>query len=322
MVAEQRWMVRAVSAVAAVIVAGAAIAGCGSDSPAAQSALVSMSSERGMVEIPGDPERLFGMYTSDLDIAITLGLPLAPVQSIRNGSDAFPDFLPADKLTGITALVNYPDFNYEAIAAADPDVILNSLGFEGGPDLGNLGKIAPTFTYDGFKGNWLDKFKLVAEAFDKTEQYDEYIVKLNARYDDLRAQLAGAELPVVLYGGPNPDGGAGFYGSANSAPVMNTMRELGMVAPGGATDRWVELSDENLLQVANADIIIVPVEATEDQAAALKQINDNPTWQALPAVQAGQVYAVNNELSYSSPYAELAFIDEFERILAEWLKQP
>lgn len=309
---------RTVWAATAAIVATALLVSCSSASDNT-SELRTVRDETGQVQVPAEPARVFGMYTSDLDMAITLGLPLAPVQSIRAGSVSFPDFLPADALDGVQTLVNYPEFDFEAIASAAPDVILNGLGYEGGPDAERLTQIAPTFTYDGFSGDWLEKFELVAEAFDRTAQYQQYVDTLDARFADLRALLDGGEKPTVLYGWANTEGGAGFYGpDAGGSPFVDALGKVGLSTTAAATEPWTELAQENLNQLADVDILIFAVETSADVEELVRRVNSDPVWAALPAVRDGQVYTVSNELSYASPYAELAFLDEFERILTEW----
>ncbi|NKF34073.1 ABC transporter substrate-binding protein, partial [Pseudomonas sp. BGM005] len=79
----------------------------------------------------------------------------------RDDFTAFPDFFPQDELEGLETFGNFPEFNLEAVLEAEPDFILNGLGYEEDLD-GKLQKIAPTYAYNAFDGgDWRD---VVAQA--------------------------------------------------------------------------------------------------------------------------------------------------------------
>ncbi len=162
------------AAVAALASAALLISGCATTdaSASAKSETRTVTSEVKEVNMPAEPKKALGMYTTDLDMLITLGIPLASQQPIRDsGYTGFPSFFDQEALKGITPFTNYPEFNFEAILKAQPDVILNGLGYDKELD-GKLSDIAPTYTFNGFDGSdWRTKFKTVAEAFGKTEQY-------------------------------------------------------------------------------------------------------------------------------------------------------
>ena len=81
---------------------------------------MTVKAEFGEVELPTDPQAALGMYTTDVDILITLGYPFAKSQPIRGNSDytTFPSYFPQAELAGVTPFANYPDLNYEKILAA------------------------------------------------------------------------------------------------------------------------------------------------------------------------------------------------------------
>ena len=76
----------------------------------AEAQTISISNEFGTAEVPADPQRALGFYTTDTDILITLGIKLADQQPIRgdNGFTTFPDFFPQEALGGREAVRELP----------------------------------------------------------------------------------------------------------------------------------------------------------------------------------------------------------------------
>ncbi len=87
------------------------------------------------IEMPDDPQAALGFYTTDVDILTTLGVPLSQSQPIRDEYTAFPEFFDQSKLEGLDAFHNYPEYNFEGVANANPDFILNGLGYGHRPDV-------------------------------------------------------------------------------------------------------------------------------------------------------------------------------------------
>lgn len=318
-------MIRRVVVVAiAMLVAGLTAACNASDAtpsqentPAASTGPRTVTDPSGRtVEVPGDVQQVFGMYTTDLDYAITLELGLAPVQSIRQGSVGFPEFFPQEPLQGIQPLVNFPDFEYEKIAAAQPDLIINGLGYEGGPDVRKLSGVAPTYTYDGFDGDWRDDFTALAEALGREAVAESFLQRVNARTAEVKAKVSGlAEAPTVAYGYRDPNGSGGFVGSDPETLNRQIFAEVGIKSPKAVGKQWTEIAREKIPELDDVDLLIIAVETESDQAKELAALRKDPIWSQLPAVKAGHVVTVNNELSYASPHAHLEFLDFLEEKL-------
>lgn len=78
---------------------------------------MTVSSESGDVEPPVGPVRVFGMYTTDVDILIALGYE----QAIRgDGYIDFPGSFPQDELDGISAFANSPGYSSSGCSPQSP----------------------------------------------------------------------------------------------------------------------------------------------------------------------------------------------------------
>lgn len=130
-----------------------------------------VDSEHGKVELPVAPKAALGMYTTDVDMLTWLRYPLADSQPIRGdaGYTAFPCFFPREELTGIDTFKNFPEYDYEAVLLAEPDFILNGLGYDK-KVVKRLPGIAPTsLKNDGegeaLSGEQIDRMKDIDYAF-------------------------------------------------------------------------------------------------------------------------------------------------------------
>ena len=302
-------------AVAGAFVSSAA--GAGTTTPDDQGGTVMVTDGSGReVEVPTNPQRVFGMYTTDLDYALALGLPVAPTQAIRTGSVGLPDFFDYEEVADLDFFVNFPEYNWEAIAAAEPDLILNGLGYEGGPDLDLLDDIAPTYTFDGFGGDWREDFTAIAEVFGRAHEAESVLGAIDARTDELRPLVEAHDGPLVMaYGYYEADASGGFYGPQLDQLQPVVFHDLGIETTAAATEPWSVVAQEQIGLLADCDIILLAVETSDRADALLDTVRADPVWSALPAVAEGRVFTVNNELSYSSPSAHLEFLDVLEDAL-------
>ncbi|MFI2565199.1 ABC transporter substrate-binding protein [Paenarthrobacter sp. NPDC018779] len=308
------------AALAALASAALLLSSCASpvananDAAAAQTRTV--TSEVKELTIPAEPKKALGMYTTDLDMLITLGIPLASQQPIRDsGYKGFPYFFDQKALEGITPFTNYPEFNFEAILKAQPDVILNGLGYEKDLD-GKLSDIAPTYTFNGFDGSdWRTKFKTVAEAFGKTEQYQAWMDKYQAKVDDVKKRLAEAGKSDLVIGPVD------YYEDQVSVSCYGTpclvIKDLGLKISPLADGEGAKLSAEQLEQLKGIDAVITTEVPEKDGANpdAFAPLANNKLWTSLPFVANKQIFTYDLEMIYGSPSGQFALLEKIEKAL-------
>lgn len=303
---------RHLAALAATTATALLLAACSSAGDAAETITETrtVTSEFGDVTLPTDPQAALGMYTTDLDMLITLGIPLASSQPIRDdGYTTFPWFFDQEALEGITPFTNYPEFSYESILAAEPDVILNGLGYD--ETIGTkLAEIAPTYSFNGFDGSdWRTKFTLVAEAFDRTAEHDAWVAKYQAKVDEIRAGLDAAGIaPVVA--------GVGYYEGKVSVSCYGTpclvFDDLGLeISPLAEGADGTSLSPEQLGQLADIDVAFTSTSPEDDGSLAdpFAELSENALWQQLPFVVDGEIFTSDLEMIYGSPSGQYAFLE-------------
>ena len=271
----------------------------------------------GETTIPADPQAALGVYTTDLDMLITLGIPLAGSQPIRSqGYTTFPSFFDQEALEGIKTFENFPEYNYEEILAAQPDVILNGLGYDD-ELVTKLPDIAPTYSFNGFDGrDWRESFAEVAEAFDKVEEHDAWTAKYQAKVDDVKARLAEAGIdPVVA---PVGYGDGEIIVSCYGTPCL-VFNDLGLkISPLVEPEEGTTLGTEQLEQLAGIDWAFTstaPDEKTGELDDPFAELAGNGLWAALPFVTNQHVAVHDLEMVYGSPSGQYAFLEVVEKAL-------
>lgn len=309
---------RLFAATATLAAAALLLTGCSNTEASATGAATTrtVASEVKEVTMPASPQAALGMYTTDLDMLITLGIPLAKSQPIRDdGYKTFPYFFDQTALEGITPFNNYPEFNYEAILKAQPDVILNGLGYEKDLDA-KLSEIAPTYTFNGFDGSdWRTKFKTVAEAFGKVDKYNEWMAKYQSKVDDIKKRLAeSGKDPLV---GPidyyENQVGASCYGT----PCL-VFKDLGLRVTPLTEGEGTNLSTEQLEQLKDIDVVFTTAVPETDGGVAgdaFTPLEGNKLWTALPFVANKQIHTFDLEMIYGSPSGQYAFLETVEKAL-------
>lgn len=313
--------------VAAFAVTGLALASCGqgSETTAQQEPTTrEVKSDFGNVSLPTNPQHALGMYTTDIDILITLGIPLADSQPIRgDGYTDFPSFFPQQQLEGVKTFHNYPEFNYEAILAAKPDFILNGLGYEK-EVVKRLPAIAPTYSIDAFDGtDWREKFEQVATALDRKAEYQAWMDKYQKKVDAVRARLDAAKVdPVVAP--VSYDGNGKVVVNCYGVPCL-VFADLGLrISPltKGPKGEGTELSLEELEKLNGVDIAFRPAKPTktgELQSAdeTLRDLSGNKIWKTLRFVRDDALHPFDLEMYYGSPSGHEAFLDVVEQALLD-----
>ncbi|MEU6860157.1 ABC transporter substrate-binding protein [Glycomyces sp. NPDC046736] len=280
-----------------------------------------VASQFGEVELPVAPQAALGMYTTDVDILIWLRYPLASTQPIRGdgGYTTFPCFFPQDELTEVSTFANYPEYDYESVLVAEPDFILNGLGYD--PDVvERLPQIAPTYSVNAFDGqSWMSHFEQTAEALGRGQYFQEWKAIYDARVAEVRAQLTDpAAITVAPVGYWDDQFQTGCY----SGVECQVFEDLGLtVAPTSLeNDREGEaLSGEQLGRMDGIDYAFMIRGLGGDEEAQfqrlLEEAAENPLWSGLDFVEQDGIVGYEMEMTFGSPSGQLAFLDVVEAAL-------
>ncbi|MGO1181797.1 MAG: ABC transporter substrate-binding protein [Micrococcaceae bacterium] len=169
------------------------LAGCGTDAAAENSdsgATRTVEDVEGtQVEVPEDPQRVVTLSEPTLDGMLALGLE--PVGTVTGrGQGGVPAYL-EDHAGDIDILGGIAEPNFEAIGAAEPDLILvDGTSVNNNPDvIAALRRIAPT-VYTGYAGgDWTINFRNVANALNQVDEGEKVLATYQQRAEEIGAEL-------------------------------------------------------------------------------------------------------------------------------------
>jgi iron complex transport system substrate-binding protein len=289
---------------------------CGSDGPDDDSAAgsstmaasagafpVSIEHAFGTTEITEAPQRVVTWGWGSADAAIALGtIPVAmPFQEYGgNAQGLLPwieDALAKDGAETPTILPKSDDAPIEAIAAAEPDLILAVYSGITDKEYELLSRIAPTVAYpdQAWSTPWKDTIEIVGRALGKADRADELLADIDARIEeqgDAHPELAGRSVALVW------DTGDTFYVykkadarveftlglGLTSAPSVD---ELSAGSPEDSTFYYT-LSKERVGDL-KSDILV----SYADDETAQNAFLASPAAQLMDQVRTGHVAEVN-----------------------------
>ena len=317
----------------AAALAAASLAGCGSSGGSAAGAATASGWEftddlGTTVRLDEAPTRVAGLN----DVLSSLwNYGIEPVASFGQTSIADDVAFEGKDLSGVEVVGSaYGQIDLEALAAADPDVIVTSVypvdsagtldpagplyGFESVEQQEQVEQIAPVIAI-AWRGSAADVIERTAELAGAlgVDLESERMAELRAGYDRAAAGLTEAAatgltvLPVAAY----PD--EGFYmAKAPDDPSLRLYSELGVqfVDPGGSDFFWQVAGWETVTDHPS-DVLLYSLRG----AMSPEEMATQPTYELLPAVQAQQVHPWEY-LGMDYP-AQTAYMEK----LAGWLAE-
>ncbi|WP_432537232.1 iron-siderophore ABC transporter substrate-binding protein [Kineococcus arenarius] len=249
----------------------------------------------GTVELPEEPQRVVALGWGDAETCLALGTQVVGTSDwLAFGGDGVGPWAD-DLVTQTPEQLGTLELSYEAVAALQPDLILNTRSDNDPAKNENLTEIATTVgpppgTTIPYGTSWQEQLALVATALGKADQGDELASALQLRFDEVAAahpQFAGRTVTVGTY----YSGGWGAYVEGDTR--VDFMTALGFVQnPAVAalpTDSFsVSLSAEQL-SLLDADLVVLfPI------GLSAEEITADPVVQALPATQDGRLVVLDD----------------------------
>jgi iron complex transport system substrate-binding protein len=298
---------------AVVAVAAALLTGCGGTAEAtAENATystepsdtfpVTVSHRFGDTTIPSEPQRVAVVGVTEQDVLLELGTP--PIATTEwYGEQPYAVWPWAtDLLNGTepTVLSSTDGFEFEKIAALEPDLIIGTNANMTQDDYTKLSAIAPTVTSltgaEWYFSDWQDQTRQIAKAMGRTAEGEKLITGVEDAYRAAAAahpEFAGLTA-TFSQGGP-------WEGSIYVYPDgLNTdfLTDLGFVITPGL-EKYVQqegaqalISGENM-SLIDADVIVFATESAE----SLPDLLDFGTTRSLKAVTDGHAVYTDAELA-------------------------
>ena len=289
-----------------------ALTACGSDSAseddgaadeASAAATRVFEDQTGEVTIPAEPTSIVACGYAVLPL-IQTDAELSAVCEWTRELDNMDDESRAtyDALPKVAADGDVSTINYEAVAAADPDLIILGVPERalGEVKLDQLREMAPVVVLAPEQpAQWRELGERYADAAGVADRYgasrDEYealAAEIAAEHADTLSTLTfgGVCTPCGIYEGS-------FVREYASSYTSNLFDDLGANYPGESSDpasaHSEEISAELLSEsLGSVDVITYGVKADGSMEDGMEGLFDSPLWASLPAVQAGRVIAV------------------------------
>ena len=264
----------------------------------------------GETKLEKKPERIVVLDSGELDDVLALGI--TPVgMATTAGQAGVPSYL-ADKAQGIKTVGGISELNLEAIAALKPDLILGSK-LRANDLYDKLSAIAPTVMSirPGFP--WKENFLLVADSVGEEDKATGILNDYQKRADEVKSKVQGTPTISLVRFRP---GEIRLYGNLSFIGVI--LKDIGLPRPKvqDVQDLAVEVSQENISQAAG-DWIFYSSYGKPETTAENTVVNGN-LWKALPAVKAGKVARVDDEVWFLGlgPLGAMDVLSDLEKLLA------
>jgi iron complex transport system substrate-binding protein len=263
--------------------------------------------------VPENPQRIAAVDTFTLETLLALGIKPVSGPFLETFLRDHPQF--TQQLEGVTE-TGWP-VNPEALLVAHPDLIISIQPWVA-ELYEDIAEIAPTvsITY-GSDGDWEDIVRTVGAAVNQSDALDTLFADYDARLQIFKDGIAAAPVGDVSVIFLVPDTLLPFFGDTFSGSIV---LDSGLVFPealttAAADGTLTEISLERLdLLSSSHHIFVVTSGFSEEDLATyetlIAELEADPLWQSLPAVQAGNVHVVGRDWLGSSLIAANTVIDD------------
>jgi ABC-type Fe3+-hydroxamate transport system substrate-binding protein len=295
----------AVRGAALLTAAGLLLAGCGSDPDETDSAAggtassgafpVTVRTAFGDVTVEKEPTRVVALGWSDAETALALGVqPVGASDWLGvGGDDGLGDWVET-AYDEAPEIIGTMEPSYEAIAALEPDLILDTRSDATEERHELLSAIAPTIGQPGgvgaYQTTWQQQLEMVGQALGRTDEAGALEDQVTQAFADAAGQHPEFDGTEVAVGAYTPEGFGAYVGGDARVRFMESLGfvnkpEIEKLATGNF---FVPVSDEQL-SLLDADLTVafpIFVDASE--------ITSHPLWQTLSSVQDGHTVVLDD----------------------------
>lgn len=327
---------RCTRAVLPVVAAALLLAGCasggGEDAPAESDSGVegvfpqTVSTAFGDITIDEAPQRVVALGWSDAETALALGVqPVGASDWIEAGGDEGVGPWAAGLYDEAPELIETLEPSYEAIAALEPDLILD-VKSSGDPDrYERLSEIATTVGVPEGGESYLttveEQVGTIATALGVPERGDELLADVDEAFSSAAEAHPEWQGKTVTSAAKTSEGWGAYIEGGGRLEILKALGfEQNPEIAAMPTDSGgfsVDVSGENL-SLIDADLIVASAIYLDTSA-----ITDDPQWQQLPAVEDGRALVLDGDVSRAfsanSPLASIYVAEQLTPMIEEAL---
>ncbi|GAA3029631.1 ABC transporter substrate-binding protein [Actinokineospora globicatena] len=319
---------RLARAVGALVLAAGLTAGCGSgsDEPSAPTGATRVfTADNGDITIPAAPKRVIATGYA-VPALLEAGAPLVGISTWRRGLPMMtPQTRAAYDTLAKVAGESAAETNYEAIAQAEPDLIVIGVPKPVLADieLERLRAIAPVVALGpSLPSGWRELSRRQADAAGALATFDTVRDAYRNKTRGIAAKYAGVlpRLRCAHLGAYGEIANGNFQREFNGSWGTNVAQDLGAdyygqvkVKGGGSKEVSEYPSIEELPSAfGEAEVITYTIAADGSTPGGVRYVLDSPLWKGLSAVKAGRVYPLRytEATTYGSAMATADAVDK------------
>jgi iron complex transport system substrate-binding protein len=275
--------------------------------------------------VPDEYERLVTL--DSVSFANAIALEVQPVGTVTSD---FSRHLQAYS-QGVQKVGQAGEPNLETVLTLKPDLIL---GLDYHQSIYNqVQQIAPTLLLPfRHSGHWKETFQRYSQVLDREEKAEAVMAEYKQRVTELQSAIQAeySQSPTVSVIRIYPDGISLYLRDSFPGTIL---ADVGLPRPPSqdlsateankiANNPIQKLISRELIPEADGDIIFIwtgenTVEGKQQAQKQLTQLQADPLWQKLTAVQKGRVYQVPSYWIGSSPIAANLVIDDLFQYLVK-----
>ncbi|UOQ83380.1 iron-hydroxamate ABC transporter substrate-binding protein [Gracilibacillus salinarum] len=268
-------------------------------------------------EVPQDPSIVITGAIEAMEDALLLDVE--PIGAITVGGE-FPEMF-SDIVGNAESIGEKRQPNVEKILELNPDVILSTTKFPEDVSA-KLEEITTVIPVSHISTNWKENLLLMGELTGKTDQAEQILSDYEAQLTEVKDQMSEDVANQSVVAVRIRAGNVMIYSQDTSFNSV-LYEDLGLKLPTVIEQAEAQeaISLEKLSEL-NPDHIFVQYAESEnaDNPTALSDLEENPIWQSLQAVQNDQVYvnAVDPLAQGGTAWSKQQFLQAFqENVLAE-----
>ncbi|UOQ49897.1 ABC transporter substrate-binding protein [Gracilibacillus caseinilyticus] len=268
-------------------------------------------------EVPQDPTIVIAGALEAMEDALLLGVE--PIGAISVGGE-FPEMF-SDIVGDAESIGEKRQPNIEKILELNPDVILSTTKF---PEdtAAKLEEITTVIPVSHISTNWKENLQMLGEVTGKQEQAEQILADYQAQLTEVKDQMSEDVTNQIVVAVRIRSGNIMIYSQDTSFNSV-LYEDLGLKLPSVIEQAEAQeaISLEKFSEL-NPDHIFVQYAESEnaDNPTALSDLEENPIWQSLQAVQNDKVYvnAVDPLAQGGTAWSKQQFLDAFQNnVLAE-----
>lgn len=254
--------------------------------------VIALSDAMGTTSVPDAPQRVVILKNEGTEALLDLGItPMAAVHSVA-GNPWYPHI--AASMTDVIDIGSEDAPNLEAIAALEPDLILGiKVRHEGMYE--QLSAMAPTVMAETFDGQWLQNYRLYAEALGLEAKGVTGVKAFEDRIEALGLALGAKvaeEVSLVRF-----RGGGRTSLRAPDTFAGDILRRIGFSRPAlqaALTDNQ-EITMERIPEMAGDHIFYFTRDSGDGEGIAVEnEWTESALWLGFDAVKQGKVSRVDD----------------------------